>query len=140
MRRGAHVSSIVAAGKRRAAFLSMELVLTLPILAVVLLALFEFSILFFARSSVVEASRTAARFATLPQVTPDMVEAEVLRVLSPRLQQGLRTEVIPGVKSGDVVTVAVQVPMSSAAPDLLWPIGYSLRDRYLFAETSLVKE
>ena len=48
---------------RRRGVLSMELVLTLPIVGVVLLALFEFTLLFYARGLVVEASRagTAGR-------------------------------------------------------------------------------
>jgi Flp pilus assembly protein TadG len=52
----------------RVGFLSMELVFTLPILMVVLLGLFEFSMLFFARGMVVEAARVGARKASLAHV------------------------------------------------------------------------
>jgi Flp pilus assembly protein TadG len=44
----------------------MELVLALPILAIVLAGLLEFTWLFFARGEVVEAARVACRKATLP--------------------------------------------------------------------------
>ena len=42
----------------------MELALTLPILMLMLLAVFEFSLLFYARGKVVEASRAATRVST----------------------------------------------------------------------------
>ena len=130
----------VAAPRRRGGFLSMELVLVLPILGIVLMALFEFSILFFARTAVVEASRAGARAATLPLANAESVEQEVRRVLSPPLQRGLQVNVSPGSRSGDVVLVAVSVPMRTAAPDLLWPIGYSLQGRQLYSETSMLTD
>jgi hypothetical protein len=140
IRAGNRSASLPGAGQTRRAFLSVELVLTLPILAIVLLALFEFCILFFARASLVEACRAGARKGTLLQVTTPMVEEEILRVLNPQLQTGLQTQFVPGVKSGDVVLVTVQIPMTTAAPDLLWPFGYSLQGRILYAETQMIKE
>ena len=118
----------------------MELALTLPILMVVLLGLFEFSMLFFARGELVEAGRVGARTASLPGVGPDDVEAEIRNVLAPRLQEELQLDVELGRRTGDVVTVAVRVPMTAASPDLLWPIGYRLRGRFLLAETRMIKE
>lgn len=137
---GKRSASLGGNHRSRRAFLSAELVLTLPILAVVLLALFEFCILFFARASLVEACRAGARKGTFLQVTSPMVEEEILRVLNPQLQTGLQIQYVPGVKSGDVILVAVQVPMTTAAPDLLWPFGYSLQGKNLYAETQMVKE
>lgn len=118
----------------------MELVLTLPILAIVLMALFEFSMLFYARGIVVESCRAAARHGTLSGATTQTVELEARKILSPSLQDGLRVEYLPGTHSGDLVQVAVRVPMKSAAPDLLWPVGFSLRDRDLLAEVNMIKE
>jgi len=120
--------------------LSMELVLTLPILFVLLMALFEFMMLFYSRSLVVEATRVGARHATLPGATQATVEAEISRVLNPQLQNGIQVGVTLGGYSGDLVIVSVQIPMSSAAPDLLWPIGVSLTGRNLYAETRMVME
>lgn len=125
---------------RRRGVLSMELVLTLPILFLLLLASFEFMLLFYSRSLIVEASRAGARKATLPGTTESDVESEVLQVLVPRLQQGMQVSVDFGEWSGDVVTVSVQVPMSSASPDLLWPIGLGLNGQNLFSETRMVRE
>jgi len=55
---------------RRAGYLSMELVLTLPILAIVLMALFEFSLLFMGRSLIIESCRAGVRHGTLNGSTP----------------------------------------------------------------------
>lgn len=129
-----------AAVHARRGVLSMELVLTLPILFVLLMALFQFTMLFYSRSLVVEASRIGARHASMPGATEASVTAEIQRVLSPQLQAGMQVAVDLGIYSGDVVCVSVQMPMSSASPDLLWPIGVSLNGRNLYAETRMVRE
>lgn len=130
----------LARPRSRRGILSMELVLTLPILFVLLLGLFEFTMLFYSRSLVVEASRAAARKASLPGATDEAIEAEVRRVLSPTLQTGLQIGVDLGDHSGDLVMVSIEVPMSSASPDLLWPIGVGLNGRNLYSETRMVRE
>src|SRR5262249_35277283 len=99
-------------GRSRRGVLSMELVLTLPILFILLLGLFEFTMLFYSRSLVVEASRVGARKASLPGATAQSVEEEVLKVLSPRLQTGTQVGVDVGLHSGDVVMVSITTPMS----------------------------
>ncbi len=124
----------------RRGFMAMELAMTLPILLIVLLALLEFSLLFFARGAVVEASRLAARKATLPGVTIEDIEAEARKALSPRLQARMTVHVELADRSGEMVTAGVRVPMLDAAPDLLWPIGYSLRNQNLYGETRMVRE
>jgi hypothetical protein len=118
----------------------MELVLTLPILGLVLIALFQFTLLFYSRGLVVEASRAGARRATLNGATLADIEAEVRRVLSPSLQQGMTVQAILGERSGDLVAVGVEVPMQSATPDLLWPIGLGIKGRNLYSETRMVRE
>ncbi len=126
--------------RHRYGVLSMELVLTLPILLLILTGLFEFTLLFFARGEVVEASRVAARKATLPGVSQRDIEDEVRKVLHPRFHQSLQVDAMLGERSGDVVAVVVTVDMGSAAPDLLWPIGYSLQGRPLLSETCMIRE
>ena len=126
--------------RSRAGVLSMELVFTLPILGLLLLGMFEFTCLFFARGELVEASRVAARKGTLPGVTTQDVEDEVRKVLNPRLHDSLQVDSVLGEKSGDIVAVAVSVDMNAAAPDLLWPIGYSLQGRQLLSETRMIRE
>lgn len=126
--------------RHRRGVLSLELVFTLPILGVLLLGLLEFSLLFFARADVVEACRAGARKATLHGVTAHDVEQEVQSALSPRLQSGLEVYAELPQATGELVTVAVRVPMNSAAPDLLWPIGFSVAGQYLACETRMAKE
>lgn len=126
--------------RRRRGSLTMELIFVLPILGTLLLGLFEYSLLFFARGEVVDASRAGARFAALAGVAPADVEQQVLTSLSPRLRSAAEIAIETGVHSGDPVSVAVRVPMASAAPDLLWPIGFSLSGQYILSETRMVKE
>lgn len=125
---------------RRSGLAAMELALVLPILLLLILGLLEFSLLFYARGSIVEASRAGARAATRMGIDFSQIQNEVGLVLSPTLCNGLQVGVEGGESSGDAVTVAVRVPMNSACPDLLWPIGYSLQGRYLYAEATMIKE
>ena len=125
---------------RRRGVGALELVFTLPILGLLLLGMFQFSLLFLGRSELVEASRVGARTASLAGAAPEFIEAEVRKVLSPRLQEGLEIELSGGHRSGDTVCVGVKVPMNAVSPDLLWPIGYQLAGRHLYSETYMVKE
>lgn len=124
----------------RRGVLSMELLLTLPILTVLLFGLLEFSLLFFARADVVDASRAGARAARLYGATAESVEEEVRFSLGGRLAPHVRVQADLGEKTGDEVRVAVEVPMAVASPDLLWMIGYSLQGRKLLCETRMAKE
>lgn len=124
----------------RRGILSAELLLTLPILTVLLFGLLEFSLLFFARGDVVEASRAGARAARLYGATTESVEEEVRFSLGGRLAPHARVTADLGTKTGDEVSVAVEVPMAVASPDLLWLIGYSLKGRELLCETRMAKE
>ena len=126
--------------KKRRGILTAELIFTLPILGVVLFGLFEFSLLFLARGDLADATRAAARKASLPGVSDEQVELEVRKVLPQRLQQSLEVRVESGSRSGDLVTVSISVPMGDAAPDFLWPIGYSLKNRNLYHTTRMIKE
>ena len=125
---------------QRRGILSAELILTLPILAMLLFGLLEFSLLFFARGDVVEASRAGARAARLHGATAESVEDEVRYSLGSRLGPRARVQAELGTKTGDEVRVAVEVPMTLASPDLLWMIGYGLQGRDLICETRMAKE
>lgn len=118
----------------------MELVLTLPILGILLLGLFEFSMLFFARGAVVDACRAGAKQASLQGTSQADVEVAVLNSLGGRLHENAQVESVLGENSGDPVSVAVSVPMNAAVPDLLWVVGFSLKNEYLFCETRMTKE
>lgn len=125
---------------RRRGLAAIELALVLPILGILLSGMLEFTMLFYARSSVVEASRAGARAAARIGSDIMQIERESALVLFPTLRPTMQVEFAGGEHSGDAVTVAVQVPMNSASPDLLWIIGYSLQGRYLYAESTMIKE
>lgn len=125
---------------RRRGTMTMELLITLPILFVLLLGIFEFSFLMYARSDVVQAARAGARLATLNGVEEDDVRSEVGRALAGKFQAAYQVRSTLGTYPGDEVIVTVRVPMTAAAPNLLWPLGYSIRGRDLIAETRMVKE
>lgn len=125
-------------GRRGSA--ALEFALVMPLLGAMVMGLLEFSLLFYGRSSVVEACRSGARAAARGATSVETVEEEVRRVLSPRMQEGLEVELVPAERSGEPVVVAVSVPMECASPDLLWIVGYSLRGRQLYAETRMIKE
>lgn len=129
----------IRSGKRRG-FFSLELALTLPIFGIVLFALIEFSLLFAARGEIAHACRAGARLAAAPGVTQADVEERVRTVLRPRLGRHAEVWMDPGAATGDVVRVAVIVPMNAVSPDLLWPIGFSLHSRNLVEEARMAKE
>jgi len=126
--------------RRRRGSLVLELIFVLPILLVLLLGLFEFTLLFFARGEVVEACRAGARKASLAGATAEDVEDEVRNCLPARLREVAEIGVDPGLFTGDPVIVAVRAPMSAVSPDLLWPIGYSLQGQSIVSETRMTKE
>ena len=124
----------------RKGWLSIELAMTLPILMILLLGIFEFTLLFFARGDIVEASRNAARKATYSGVTEDDIKQEVLKMLPVQYHQALRLRVDLGENPGDVVSVVIGVPMQLCAPDLLWPVGFSLKGQAIICESRMIKE
>jgi hypothetical protein len=126
--------------RRRTGLATAELALTLPILLIVLMAIFEFSLLFLARGELVDASREGARVAALPGANQESVEWAVRENVAPRFRNAVVVDVSGGAQSGELITVAVRVPMRSASPDLLWPVGYSLKDQTLVAETRILRE
>lgn len=135
-----HVPGIAAHRSHRRGSMTMELVLTLPIFMILLMGIVEFSFLMYARSDVVQASRAGARLAALNGVWPEDVESEVARSLGGRFQSNFQVQSTLGKYTGDEVSVLVRVPMTAAAPNLLWPLGYNIQGRELIAETRMLKE
>lgn len=125
---------------RRRGVLSMELVLVLPLVLILFFGIVEFSLLLHAQGEVIQASRAGARFASLSGTDAALVTDEVLQTLGGRFGDAVDVQSRLGEFPGEEVVVAVRVPMSAASPDLLWPVGYSLRGRYLIGETRMLKE
>ena len=125
---------------RRSGVMTLELVLVLPIVALILFAVVEFSLLFSARQSLVAASRSGARIGSLSGATAEDVERAVREQLDPCVCADLAVDVDLGRCSGDPVIVSLRVPMCSVSPDLLKCIGFSVHDNELVAETVMCKE
>ncbi|QDT56151.1 hypothetical protein Pan44_42020 [Caulifigura coniformis] len=133
-----HAQTLVS--RKRRGVLSMELIITLPIFGLLLLGLFEYSLLFASRGDVVEACRAGCRRGTLAFATREDIEEEIRWSLGSRLGPQAVIETEPGEYTGDEVVVTVRVPMSAASPDLLWPIGFGLKGREISCQSRMVKE
>jgi len=139
----------------RRAVLSVELVLTLPILLTVVLAMTQFAILLMSTQTISAAANVGAREASLPSATVASTTAAVQRAvagwqfagsadLTVNVQArdgdtGVAKNLADAV-TGDVVLVQVKVPSIEAAPNLLKFIGLSIEDQWLQSTTVVRKE
>lgn len=126
--------------RRRTGFVSLEVILVLPLLLILLLGLLQFSLLFLARGQVIDAAHAGVRLAALHGVEIWEIEEEVRHSLGSKLANYALVDIFPAEHSGEEVLVEVRVPMAAATPDLLWPIGYSIRNQSLIAHSRMLKE
>ena len=77
--------------------------------------------------------------AALPQASKEDVEAVAVSSLDNRFHDDVHIDVELGSQSGDLVFVLVSVPKNTAAPDLLWPIGFEL-DGSIVSRSCMIKE
>ena len=134
------VRSVQQRSHRRSGLASLELVIVLPLVVLVLFATCEFALLFQGRQSLVAASRTGARVASMAGATHWDVEDAVRSQLAGSFGDELTVEAEMGERSGDAVWVQLSAPMRAASPDLLRMIGLGLAGRELVAETTMCKE
>jgi hypothetical protein len=118
----------------------MELVLVLPIFLLLLFALVEFSMLTAAYARVCSAAQCGARYMSISGKDAAAVGERVSQVLGTNLAANVTIAVQPAEYAGQIGHVHVSVPMKSAAPDLLWFIGFGLTDRHLHSSASMVME
>jgi hypothetical protein len=118
----------------------MELVLVLPIFLLLLFAIVEFSLLTTARVRISDAAHAGARRLCLSDTGPDDIRDEVKLMLGRKLSRDATIEVAGLQKAGERIIVRIRVPMKNATPDLLWPTGFSVRDRTLVADALMVRE
>jgi Flp pilus assembly protein TadG len=127
----------------------VELFLVFPILLALLLGMIQFSMTLFSNQQLASASREGARVAALGGDL-DEIETTVRRTLGDgRLaeaevvvvnQEGQLLTSGQQVSSGDAVEVYVRVPATTAVPDLLRFIGYSIKDDMLVGRTVMRRE
>ena len=126
---------------RKGALLSLELLLTLPILLALCFGTIEMGMLLMGMQRVQSAADAACRAATLPSADAAAVQAAAVQTLAKNsLVQACTVDSTLGVYPGDPVTVKISVPMSAAAPNLLAIVGFSLSGRYLTAQTQMSKQ
>ena len=118
----------------------MELVLVLPIFLLLLFAIVEFSLLTTARVRISDAAHAGARRLCLSDTGPDDIRDEVKLMLGRKLSRDATIEIAGLPKAGERIIVRIRVPMKNATPDLLWPTGFSVRDRTLVADALMVRE
>lgn len=133
-------SGIRPARARRGAVLSMELVLVLPIFLVLIFAIVEFTMLMSARARVGDVARQAARCMSISGCSDEDAEQLTRQLLGPSLARHCSVRVERGSFGGQPGNIRVDVPMSDAAPDLLWIAGFGLRGRYLSADAPMLME
>jgi Flp pilus assembly protein TadG len=124
---------------RRRGFLSLELAAALPVLLALIAATVEFALLLSAQGNLADASRAAARAASLGVHDQNYLWSIGSQALGPRLGPNADVSMFEDEATG-VVTVVVKVPMVSAAPNLLWPVGFDLSGRYLTAAATMAAE
>ena len=118
----------------------MELVLILPIFLLLIFSIVEFSMLMSAHTRVANAAHSGARLMSLCGANADHIEYQVNSLLGPVLSKGSQIAIQPADHAGDIGRVSVRVPMKNASPDLLWITGFSLANRSINADASMVME
>ncbi len=137
---------------RRSGVLTVELLLTLPILLIVFFGIFEYSMLLLGDQTLTAAAEVGSREATLPMATHARVVTAVHTSIadwniesfvsiaievngSPDNITPLTTAV-----TGDEITVIVTVDSTHASPDLLKFVGATLTGQKLRASFTMRKE
>ena len=138
--------------RSRQGMLTFELVYTLPILILVILAITQFCLLLMSAQAVSGAAHVGVREATLPSASTASVQSAVRRALQgwkfgDKAQVAIYVNDVPELDmpleetiTGDLVAVTVQIPSAEATPDLLKFIGLSIQDETLATTFVMRKE
>ena len=118
----------------------MELVMVLPIFLLLIFSVVEFSMLMSARTHVSDTARHGARLLSLTDVDSAELQQTMRILLGPKLSRQSQIDIQMNDPAVGIGTVSVSIPMSNAAPDLLWMIGFSLRNRRIESNASMVLE
>jgi Flp pilus assembly protein TadG len=119
----------------RQGLLSLELVLTLPVVTLLLLGLIEFACLTSGYGAVARASQAGARIASQPGGSAADVASAVQESLGEQLAAAAELNCDSTDAAVPAVACRVRVPMSACGPNLLWPVGFNLQGRYIECTT-----
>ena len=129
--------------RRRAAMLTFELCLTLPILLVVGIAIVQFSLMLLGSQAISAAAHAGAREACLPGASsPSVVRAVENALQGYSFQNNCRVSIfvnnqpetdfpLSSAITGDTVGVTVRVGAAHVAPNALLLVGISIADTTL---------
>lgn len=115
----------------RRGFLSLEILLSLPVVALLLVGLFEFSCLSCGYGSVARASQAGARIAARPGTSVAEVSTAVEQSLGESLAADAEIRCEPADAQAVGIVCRVRVPMTACAPNLLWLVGFDLQGRFI---------
>lgn len=125
--------------RRLGAVLSMELILVLPIVLGLVFSIIEFGMLWSSSQRVKDAATAGCRTASFRGADESAIRRAVENSLGkPALIANYSIDIQQNVSNE--VSVAVAVPMRSAAPDLLRFVGFALDGRLLSSQTVMRKE
>ena len=134
--------------RRKGAVFSIEMMMMITFLVPMMFALTEFSLLWSAKHLLQTAAHEGARAAAMPAVDDQQrclaAQEAIEEVLNkPRFlddEIGYEMTCDPGMYHGDMVTVGLQLPMTTASPDLLGIIGISIEDRFLTVQAVTARQ
>ena len=134
--------------QRKGAVFSIEMMMVITVLIPMMFALTEFSLLWSAKHLLQAAAYEGARAAAMPAMTNEQrclaAEEAVESVLTkPRFLDdttGYEMTCDAGVLHGDLVRVQLQLPMTTASPDLLGIIGISIEGEFLTVEAVTARQ
>ena len=120
----------------------------ISVLIPMMFALTEFSLLWSARHLLNAAAFEAARAAAMPAPTnadrcDAAMDAADSVLVKPRFRDptiGYTMTCDAGMYHGDMVKIVIEMPMTTASPDLLGIIGISIEDKMLTAEAVAARQ
>ena len=131
--------------QRTGAAFSIEMMMVITVLIPMMFALTEFSLLWSAKHLLQAAAYEGARAAAMPALTEEdrclAAQAAIEAVLvKERFLEDYEMTCDAGMLQGDMVHVQVELPMTSAAPDLLGIIGISIEDELLIVQAVTARQ
>jgi len=122
----------------RRGLLSLELLITLPILVVLIGGLVEFGSLLVAYRSIARASTTGAHLAATGSINPNDVTGRLRSILGDDLAEVATIQCHAPESSNEQIACEVRVPMTACAPNLLRPLGFDLEGESLRCTSTAV--
>lgn len=138
--------------RTRRGMFSVELLATLPIVALVAFAMFELGLLLAATHRIQSAAAAAGREASMPGATLLSVRTAAMNALgdakfadqchiSAKFGDPVLLDLpLDDARTGDLIHVQIELQANAASPDLLQIVGWSLKNRLLTSSLVVRRE